>query len=152
MTVGFIMLCHTALDRAAQVARFWADAGCPIVIHIDRRVKAAQYDGLVAALADIDSVSFSRRYVCEWGAFSLVAATQAAAEQMLERHSEVRHVYLSSGACLPLRPAQELIDYLDARPSTDFIESVTTADVGWTIGGLDAERFTLRFPFSWRRQ
>jgi hypothetical protein len=34
----------------------------------------------------------------------------------------------------------------------DFIESVTTEDVGWTIGGLNMERFTLRFPFSWRRQ
>lgn len=146
------MLCHTALDRAEQVARFWSDAGCPVVIHVDRRVKPAAYDRLVAALADIGTVSFSRRYACEWGTFSLVAATQAAAEQLLERHGEVRHVYLSSGACLPLRPAQELIDYLDAQPSTDFIESVTTSEVGWTIGGLDAERFTLRFPFSWRRR
>ena len=40
--------------------------------------------------------------------------------------------------------------YLQARPRTDFIESVTTRDVGWTVGGLDIERFTLRFPFSWR--
>ena len=42
--------------------------------------------------------------------------------------------------------------YLAERPRTDFIESVTTEDVGWTIGGLDIERFTLRFPFSWRKQ
>ncbi|MGL4320775.1 MAG: beta-1,6-N-acetylglucosaminyltransferase, partial [Paracoccaceae bacterium] len=34
---------------------------------------------------------------------------------------------------------------------TDFIESVTTEDVGWTIGGLNIERFTMRFPFSWRK-
>ncbi len=27
---------------------------------------------------------------------------------------------------------------------------MTTRDVGWTVGGLDIERFTLRFPFSWR--
>jgi hypothetical protein len=46
----------------------------------------------------------------------------------------------------------ELRAYLDARPQTNFIESVTTADVGWTVGGLDIERFTLRFPFSWRKQ
>ena len=46
---------------------------------------------------------------------------------------------------------QELRAYLDERPRTDFIESVTTSDVGWTIGGLNAERFTLRFPFSWRK-
>jgi hypothetical protein len=48
-------------------------------------------------------------------------------------------------------PGEELQAYLDDRPRTDFIESVTTADVGWTIGGLNIERFTLRFPFSWRK-
>ena len=30
MTLGVILLCHTALDRAAQVARHWAKAGCPV--------------------------------------------------------------------------------------------------------------------------
>ncbi len=152
MTVGFIMMCHTAFHRAAQVARVWAEAGCPVVIHVDSRVKRPAYQGLVEALADLDGVSFSGRYACEWGTWSLVAAAQAAAEQMLARHPRVRHVYLASGACLPLRPVRELIDYLDARPDTDFIESVTTTEVGWTIGGLDSERFTLRFPFSWRKQ
>ena len=70
---------------------------------------------------------------------------------MLTDFPEVRHVYLASGSCLPLRPVDELRDYLNDRPRTDFIESVTTADVGWTIGGLNFERFTLRFPFSWRK-
>ena len=29
MSVGFVMLCHTALERAAEVARHWAErAGC----------------------------------------------------------------------------------------------------------------------------
>jgi hypothetical protein len=71
---------------------------------------------------------------------------------MLGEFPAVRHVYLASGSCLPLRPVADLVDYLDQRPRTDFIESVTTEDVGWTIGGLDFERFTLRFPFSWRKQ
>ena len=71
---------------------------------------------------------------------------------MLRDFAEVRHVYLASGSCLPLRPVEELIAYLNDRPRVDFIESVTTEDVGWTIGGLDVERFTLRFPFSWRKQ
>jgi Core-2/I-Branching enzyme. len=152
VTVGFIMMCHTALDRAAQVARFWAEGGAPVVIHVDARVSAPDYKGFQKALADLDNVSFSRRYKCEWGTWSLVAASQAAAEQMLERHAEVRHVYLASGSCLPLRPLKELTDYLDARPYTDFIESVTTTEVGWTVGGIDIERFTLRFPFSWKKQ
>ncbi len=151
MSVGIVMLVHTAFDRAEQVARHWAGAGCPVVIHVDRIVKRKVYDGFVAQLSDLPNVLFSRRHRCEWGTWGLVAASQDASELMLDRFEEVRHVYLASGSCLPLRPVQELVDYLAARPRTDFIESATTADVPWTVGGLDHERFTLHFPFSWRK-
>jgi Family of unknown function (DUF5927)/Core-2/I-Branching enzyme len=152
MTVGVLMLCHTALNRAAQVARYWADRNCPVVIHVDRRVTEADYAAFQDALKDLGNIRFTARHRCEWGTWGIVAATQEAATVMLRDFAQVRHVYLASGSCLPLRPVEELCAYLDARPRTDFIESVTTADVGWTVGGLDYERFTLRFPFSWRRQ
>ncbi|RMD93337.1 MAG: glycosyl transferase [Alphaproteobacteria bacterium] len=149
--LGFIMLAHTALNRAGQVARYWAEHGCPVVIHVDAAVGPAQFDALVAQLSDLDNVLFSGRERCEWGTFSIVRATQTAAELLLETFAEVTHVYLASGSCLPLRPPGELADYLDRHPRTDFIESVTTEEVAWTVGGLDLERFTLRFPFSWKR-
>ncbi len=151
-TLGFAMLVHEPLDRAAQVAQVWAEAGCPIVIHVDKVVPDPVYDAFVAGFADLPQVRFCARRHCEWGTWSLVAATQAAAAQMLAEFPEVRHVYLASGSCLPLRPTDALRDYLDANPKTDFIESVTTRDVPWIIGGLDAERFSFSFPFSWKRQ
>jgi hypothetical protein len=152
VSVGFVMLCHTALDRAAQVARYWADRGCPVVIHVDKRVRKRAYDRLVRDLAATPDIRFSERHACEWGTWGIVGATQSAATLMLRDFPQVRHVYLASGSCMPLRPVDELVAYLDERPRTDFIESVTTEDVGWTVGGLDLERFTLRFPFSWRKQ
>ncbi len=152
MSVGFVMLCHTALDRAAQVARHWATRGCPVVVHVDARVSRKRYTKLKADLADLTNIRFSGRHACEWGTWGIVGATQEAATIMLRDFPGVRHVYLASGSCLPLRPVEEMVAYLDARPRTDFIESVTTEDVGWTVGGLDLERFTLRFPFSWRKQ
>ena len=151
MSVGIIMLVHTAFGRAEQVARHWAASGCPLVIHVDKAVPRKTYNAFVQALSDMSDVRFAPRHRCEWGTWGLVAATQGAAEIMLRDFKAVRHVYLASGSCLPLRPVQELIDYLGKRPHTDFIESATTADVPWTIGGLDQERFTLRFPFSWRK-
>lgn len=152
MSVGFIMMCHTALDRAAQVARHWATRDCPVIVHVDKSVARRAYDKLVSDLADLANVQFSSRYHCEWGTWGLVAATQSAAEQMLANFPGLGHVFLASGSCLPLRPVEEMVAYLAKHPKTDFIESVTTEDVGWTIGGLDIERFTLRFPFSWRKQ
>jgi len=145
------MLVHTALGRAEQVARHWHAAGCPVVLHVDRIVPRDTYQSFVHALSDLENVRFCRRHRCEWGTWGIVAATQDAAELLLDTFDDVRHVYLASGSCLPLRPVQELNDYLAARPRTDFIESATTADVPWTVGGLDHERFTLRFPFSWKK-
>lgn len=151
MSVGIIMMVHTALGRAEQVARHWAAAGCPVVIHVDATVPRDTYTAFTKSLADLSHVQFCKRHKCEWGTWGLVAAAQSASEMMLRNFEDLRHVYLSSGSCLPLRPVEELVDYLAARPDTDFIESATTADVPWTVGGLDHERFTLRFPFSWKK-
>jgi hypothetical protein len=151
MSVGIVMLVHTALNRAEQAARHWASGGCPVVIHVDKSVDRKVYNAFTKSLADVPNIEFSTRFRCEWGTWGIVAASQAASELMLSAYPFVRHVYLASGSCLPLRPVEELVQYLEARPRTDFIESATTADVPWTVGGLDEERFTLRFPFSWKR-
>lgn len=152
MSVGIVMLVHTAFDRAEQVVRHWIKGGCPVVIHVDKTVKTAIYDDFVERLADLETVRFSKRHKCEWGTWGIVAGTLSASEVMLRDFQHVTHVYLASGACMPLRPVKELTRYLTKNPRTDFIESATTADVPWTVGGLDRERFTLRFPFSWKRQ
>lgn len=149
--LGFILLVHTALDRAAQVARFVAQAGCPVVIHVDARVGAQARQGLEQALADLPDVRFCARHRCEWGTWSLVAAMQTASEKLLGDFPKVERVQALSGACLPLRPIADLAAWLDRHPDVDFIESVNVADVNWTKGGLSAERFTLWFPFAYKR-
>ncbi|MCW1931289.1 beta-1,6-N-acetylglucosaminyltransferase [Pararhodobacter zhoushanensis] len=149
--LGFILLAHTALDRVAQVARFVAQGGNPVVIHVDARTPAKAFQGLQQALTDLPDVRFSKRHRCDWGTWSLVAAMQTAAEQMLAQFPGVERVYAMSGACLPLRPVSELEAWLARHPDTDFIESVNVGDVNWTKGGLSKERFTLWFPIGFKR-
>lgn len=151
MKVGIIMLAHTALGRAAQVAQYWAQSGCPMVIHVDSRTDHDDFVWLKNKLREFPDVSFLKREKCEWGGWSIVSVTQDAATRLLEQDADITHVFLASGACLPLRPVSELKRFLAEHPKTDFIESVTTDDVDWTVGGLDQERFTLRFPLSWKR-
>ena len=151
-TVGIVMLVHTALDRAEQVTRHWTAGGCPVVIHVDRKVEARTFQAFRERLSKNPLVRFSRRHRCEWGTWGIVSASQSASELLLKEFPDVGHVYLASGSCLPLRPVQELVDYLQQRPATDFIERATTADVPWIVGGLSTERFTLHFPISWKRQ
>jgi len=146
------MLVHESLHRAEQVARHWATHDCPVVIHVDRNVARKVYNQFVQKLADIPNIKFCARHRCDWGTWQLVAAAQTASEMMLQDFTQVHHVYLASGSCLPLRPIGELVDYLEQQPKTDFIESVTTRDAPWTKDGFDTERFTLRFPFSWKKR
>ncbi|MEM9433465.1 MAG: beta-1,6-N-acetylglucosaminyltransferase [Pseudomonadota bacterium] len=152
MKIGFVMLTHTALDRATEVAKHWLSGGCPIVIHVDKRTDNKDFRWFKDQFQDSSDVHFIDRLTCDWGRWSIVEATQIACEKMLSLHPDVTHVFLASGSCISLRPISELEAYLESNPRTDFIESVTTDDVDWTVGGLDRERFTLRFPFSWKRQ
>ena len=151
MGVGFIMLVHQDLDRAAQVAGYWAQRDCAVVIHADIRTNKAEFADMRDRLAQFGNVRLIQRHACDWGKFTIVQATQDAAEILLAEFPKVSHAFLASGSCLPLHPVEELNQYLAERPDTDFIESVTTDEVVWTVGGLDRERFTLRFPFSWKK-
>jgi hypothetical protein len=150
--LGVVLLCHTQLDMAARMARIWAAGGARVVIHVDAKASAEAVAGLKASLNDLDGILYSRRHRCGWGRFSLVRATQDAAEALLAAHPDLTHVYLASGSCLPLRPVGDLLDYLALDPHRDHIESVNALDVGWTVGGLNEERFTFYYPLDWRRQ
>ncbi|MBD9526088.1 glycosyl transferase [Paracoccus sp. PAR01] len=145
------MLCHNELPRAAKLAQVWAAGGAVVAIHIDANAPADEVATLRADLAGHEDIVYSRRHRCEWGAFSLVRATQDAAALLLDRFEDITHVMVVSGSCLPLRPVADLRAFLARHPTRDFIESVTAADVGWTVGGLNEERFTMRFPFAYRR-
>lgn len=149
--IGVVFLCHDELDVAAATLRIWHDGGASIAIHVDKRTTDADFRNMQQALADLDRIAWVNRQKCDWGMFSMVEATQAAAETLLESFPDVTHALVASGTCLPLRPVAELTDYLSRHPRVDFIESVNAHDVGWTVGGLNIERFQRYFPLSWRR-
>lgn len=151
MSFGVIMLVHTNFDRVERLARHWAAGGCPVVIHVDSVVPKHKFSDLRAALSDKPQILFSKRHRCEWGTWAMVAATLDASELMLDSFPDIGHVYLASGSCLPLRPVADLRAFLQSHSETDFIESVCTGEVAWAMCGLNHERFTLRFPFSWKR-
>ena len=67
MSVGFVMLAHTALDRAALVARHLASHGSPVVIHVDKRTPRREYERLKKRIADVDLIDLAPRIVCDWG-------------------------------------------------------------------------------------
>ncbi len=150
--LGVVMLCHNEPIIAARMARAWAMGGAAVAIHADAKMPASELAAMREQLGDLAGLRFSRRHACEWGTFSLVQATQDACSLLLREFPDLTHVMVVSGSCLPLRPVADLCAFLARHPRRDFIESVTAEDVGWTVGGLNEERFTLRFPFAYRRR
>ncbi|MEM9852322.1 MAG: beta-1,6-N-acetylglucosaminyltransferase, partial [Pseudomonadota bacterium] len=152
MQLGFIVLAHQDLHRTAELVRHLAQEAAAVAVHIDAKVRRDAYDAVRADLGDLENVVFSRRTPCEWGRFSLVQATNDAAEALLNLAPDLDHVMLCSGSCLPVRPIRQLRRFLARNRGVDLIESVSVAGNIWVKGGLNEERFTLYFPFSWRKQ
>ena len=149
--LGIAFLCHDHLDVAAQMVRLWRAGGAAVSIHVDRRTPPDQVAAMQEGLSDLDDIVWAKRHQCDWGMFSMVRATQETARTLLDQFDDVTHVLVASGACLPLRPVAELCNYLRRHPRVDFIESVSAQEVGWTVGGLNLERFQQFFPVSWRK-
>ncbi len=133
------------------MVRFLAKNDCPVSLHIDKSANANEVKALVESLNHFDNVVFPKREKCGWGQFSIVKATLNAADALLNAHPDVTNVFLASGSCLPVRPLNQLKAFLNRHEGTDFIESFSVEDKKWVKGGLDKERFTMFFPFSWRK-
>ena len=150
MTVGFVILAHTHLDRVGQLVKSLSKQGAPVCVHIDKKTPAADYNAFVSQ-AENESILFASRVRCEWGMFNIVKATLGASEMLLKNHADVSHVYLLSGSCLPTRPIKFLNQFLEDNPDTDFIESIHLDEERWVKGGLSDERFDYYFPIGWRK-
>lgn len=150
--LGVVLLCHENLQMAARIARVWAEGGAKVAIHVDAQSPETEMNQMKESLSDLPDIRFSRRVRCGWGRFSLIEATQHAAALLLEEFPDRTHVYLASGSCLPLRPIPDLAAFLAQAPDRDYIESVDAYEVAWVAGGLNKERFTMYFPFDWRKR
>ena len=151
MRLGFIVLAHQDLHRTAQLVRFLANNDCPVSLHIDQNAVTPEVDALLKALNHVKNVVYPKREKCGWGQFSIVKATLNASEELLKNFPDVTNVFMASGSCLPARPIKQLKAFLERHEDIDFVESFSRKDEKWVKGGLDQERFTLLFPFSWRK-
>lgn len=150
-TLGHIILAHQNFDRVEALVKHLAQHNCPVAIHVDGRIQQKKFEALKRSLADLDFVRFIPRVSSEWGRFSLVQASLSASELLLKEFPDLEHIMLNSGACLPIRPVPSLKKFLTKRKGSDFIESVSIENEQWVKDGLNKERFTLYFPFSWKR-
>lgn len=151
MAVGIAILAHSNLYRVAELCRHFSAAGCRVAVHIDSLTNDAEFKKFKDDIAEDPSVIVTERTRCEWGTFALHSAGLSCAQALIEAFEDVSHIVLVSGSCLPIRPVAELVEFLEAAPEADFVESRRLGQDRWVQEGLEEERFSLFHIFSWRK-
>ncbi|MEM6465959.1 MAG: beta-1,6-N-acetylglucosaminyltransferase [Pseudomonadota bacterium] len=147
MSVGFAILVHDPLDRAAQVARHLHQSGGQVALHLDTRFAHRK-----SWLEESSGCEVISRHACDWGRFTLVSATLDLVDLLLKRDPNLTHVVLLSGTCVPLCRVEHIVASLSATPETDYIDLHSIEDGAWVRDGLTVERFSLFHPFNFRTQ
>jgi len=150
--IAFVLLCHRDPEGiVAQAERLTAAGDC-VAIHFDGRAADGAFRHIRAALAMNPTVAFTaRRFACGWGDWSLVDATLEGMRTALLAFPQATHLYLVSGDCMPIKPAEQAHAMLD-RAAADHIECVDFFTSDWIRTGLRDERLVYRHPFNERRQ
>ena len=147
--IAYILLGHRDPDAVVAQVRHLTAAGDAVVVHYDARAPRAEFDRLRAAFDGAAGVAFARRLRCGWGEWSLVAATLEGMRTALAAFPEAGHLYLLSGDCMPIKSAEWVHGFLDARDA-DHIECVAFETGGWIRTGLREERLIYRHFFNER--
>lgn len=148
--IAFILLAHERADQLIDLVStlLEADPSCYVVIHYDANASDDEYRHLREHFGRNEHVHFPKTRVrCGWGEFGLVEATVRALKLIRKRRLAATHVMLLSGSCMPVRPLAELNAFLDANPSTEFIES---QNKDWITGGLKEERYHFWYPVGFK--
>lgn len=144
--LGIILLIHSSFERAAQTARLWRDAGCPVVVHIDkatpsRPAKAFQDQFQSDRLIRLCSTLQNRLGRLGLGE-SKPSCRSAFAAQITRAWA-----YSTDLSIMPdVAPTRGINRISEKNARTDFIESVWIDKIPWQTGALNKNDFTGFFP------
>ena len=150
--IAYILLCHKDPSPVIEQARRLSRSGDAVAIHVDARAPRDVYEAIRGAVTALPRVILAKKRTrCAWGSWSIVAATLSTIEAALAAFPDATHVYLLSGDCMPIKPAEYVHAFLDQHDA-DFIECEDFFDSDWIRTGLTEERLKYRHFFNERAQ
>lgn len=152
--VGFLLLVHEHPASWTGLVRRLLEAGSQVAVHLDADAPDAHRATLLASLADLPDVSsrlsWAERQAVRWGEWSMVEATLAGLACFEKLAAPPAHVVLLSGSDYPIRPLEQLADFLARHPGTDFIDHADPERVQWVQDGNQTERYRHWYFVNWR--
>ena len=152
MKIAFALLADRGPLIVERLVKTLVSAGHMVVLHYDRKSPEEQFEYLARNLAGSPAVRFARRVRVRWGQWSIVAATLNCLQTIEDEGWAPDYVYLLSGTDYPIRPASELVAFLERNRGKEFIESLPADGANWVKTGPQKERYQYRFYFNWREQ
>ncbi len=151
MKLGFIILAHNQPAALRHLAENLAKDGDRVIIHFDSGAAKSDLLAVQQIAADLpDQVQVISKVKGVWGEWSLVEAVLLSLQEYTKLPEPPAYIHLMSGADLPLRPLDQLKDFLTANPELDFIECHDISKQSWVKGGLSIERFQYYFPVNFK--
>jgi core-2/I-Branching enzyme len=127
VALAYVVLAHTL---PAQLARLVARLEHPddlVLIHVDASVDIEPFQRELEPLLGGGRVGFVKgRVVCRWGGPGHLMATLGAAHEALTSGHDFTHLVLLTGQDYPIRPTEEIREFLLSRPGESFLS--------WSLG------------------
>ncbi|MFD0749433.1 beta-1,6-N-acetylglucosaminyltransferase [Mucilaginibacter calamicampi] len=118
MKVAHLILAHSQPQQLERLVNSLHHDDADIYIHLDKKTDVAPFQHL----AGIKNVHFiQKRVKVYWGTYNIIKATFNGFTEILNSGKSYQYLNLLSGQDYPLRPQQELHDFLDANPGKAFM-------------------------------
>lgn len=164
MKVAYLIRAHHAPNLLERLVRRLAGPEVGVFVHVSLSAEESAYEEMVSRLQGVEGVQWLSRRTCHYGGFSLVEATLAGLDAIIEHGPLPGHTLLLSGQDYPLRPRAEIEAFLERAGEQSFVHHGAIPSAAWRNerGGLDRvrrvhfERFRyrtrlLRLPLVTRR-
>jgi len=118
MKLAHLILAHSQPRQLERLLHSLQHDDADIYIHLDKKTDVVPFQHL----ADIKNVHFiQNRIKVYWGTYNIVKATFNSFKEILDSGKNYQYLNLLSGQDYPLRPQQELHDFLNANPGKAFM-------------------------------
>lgn len=121
--IAYLILAHTDPDQLARLVRA-LDYRARIFVHLDAKSDLSEFRS-----RDLPpGVSFiENRARVSWAAFSQVGASLRMMRAALESGHPFSHLVMLSGLDYPIKPVQQLHEFLNAHPQHEFIRFINVS-------------------------
>ena len=130
---------------------FFIESGIRAVVHVDKNAidlaqrVSSKYEN------ELRVKVISSNY-CKWGEWSLVQAELDIYQEVVRTYGDCSHVHFMSGSDMPLRPVDEILQFLGRNKNIDFVELVDIERERFIVQGSHMDRLVYRYPFNFLHQ